>query len=160
MALTASRKTKINDCQLKRKLLRSRQDVKATESYEEHCQESRLVCFESSVGSCCSRTCHRTRWEISCVHFRNPPPFTHPAVLFPSFSSPTLLFLLCGPSIHFFSPHAGPQLDSKHTCFPLKTFPEAVVQGTRAGAGVITHSEHTKGCSSCTQTQLLLFLFP
>lgn len=51
---------------------------------------------------------------------------------------------------NFPSPHAGPQPASKHThtCFPLKTFPEAVNQRMRADAGVIVHGEHTKGSSS------------
>jgi len=74
------------------------------------------------------------------------------AVLFSSSSSPQpltcLLFLLCGHSTHVFSLHAGPQLDSKHMCFPLKRFPEPVIQGTRADAGVIVHSQHTKGSGS------------
>lgn len=64
-----------------------------------------------------------------------PPPLSHPHII-SSFSVDP---------IHVFSPHAGPQTDSKQSCFPLKMFvPQAVIPGMRADSGVIVHSEHTK----------------
>lgn len=66
-----------------------------------------------------------------------PPPLSHPHII-SSFSVDP---------IHVFSPHAGPQTDSKQSCFPLKMFvPQAVIPGMR---GVIAHSEHSKARLPC-----------
>lgn len=69
-----------------------------------------------------------------------PPPLAHPHII-SSFSVDP---------IHVFSPHAGPQTDSKQSCFPLKMFvPQAVIPGMRADSGVIVHSEHSKARLPC-----------